>query len=294
MTPISEQQQELLSAALDGQLSAAEQAQLDQQLEHDLGLATEFAELRSMQALLQELPPVRPPRSFTLDPVIHAPKRRFWLSGWTRWVSVVGMFALVLTVGLQFTKQAEQSMTMAPTSRMLSTQSAASEPQQAANSESQNLDSAAPPMGTGSGSGPANPNEPTPAAGTADMTLMQQATDVASGAMPAMLEGYPTPMAYSSFPMSDTDDMARISPEQATAMAGNTLNDPMIERNETSSPDTINLEPPVLKGQVLEQPVAAPAAESESSLLLWFSIALVLGVGLAAGLVYWLKLYKQA
>ncbi|XSG75805.1 anti-sigma factor family protein [Herpetosiphon llansteffanensis] len=283
MTPISEQQQELLSAALDGQLSAAEQAQLDQQLEHDPGLAVEFAELRSMQALLQDLPPVRPPRSFTLDPALHAPKRSFWLSGWTRWVTVVGVFALMLTVGLQLTKQAEQSMTMAPELRMLSTEAPAMAQQDA------NNESIATPMDTGSG-GAANSAMPTP-----EMALLQQPTGAAAD---TMLGSYPPPaqpQAYASVPMSDTLDMARsISPEQATAMAGNPLNEPLIEPNGTSSPDTIELEQPVLKEQVLEQAAPAPAAESESSLLLWFSIALVLGVGLAFAMVYWFKLHKQA
>ncbi|WP_110515025.1 anti-sigma factor family protein [Herpetosiphon llansteffanensis] len=282
MTLISEQQQELLSAALDGQLSAAEQAQLDQQLEHDPGLAVEFAELRSMQALLQDLPPVRPPRSFTLDPALHAPKRSFWLSGWTRWVTVVGVFALMLTVGLQLTNQAEQSMTMAPESRILSTESAAVQSQQ--NDESANP--VATPMDTGSG-GAAMP--------TPEMALLQQPT---GGAADTMGGAYPPPAqpyAAGSVPMSDTLDMARsISPEQATALAGNPLNQPLIEPNRTSSPDTNELEQPVLKDQVLEQVAPAPAAESESSLLLWFSIALVLGVGLAFAMGYWFKLHKQA
>ncbi|MFD3164387.1 anti-sigma factor family protein [Herpetosiphon sp. NSE202] len=279
MTPISEQHQELLSAALDGQLSAAEQAQLDQQLEHDPGLAVEFAELRSMQALLQDLPPVRPPRSFTLDPALHAPKRSLWLSGWTRWVTVVGVFALMLTVGLQLTNQAEQSMTMAPESRIISTESAAVQSQQ-----NENENPAATSMSTARSAA-----MPTP-----EMALLQQPT---GGAADAMLGAYPPPAqpyAAGSGPMSDTSDMARsISPEQATAMAGNPLNEPLIEPNGTSSPDTISLEPPVLKDQVLEQAAPAPA-ESESSLLLWFSIALVLGVGLAFAMGYWFKLHKQA
>ena len=279
MTPISEQHQELLSAALDGQLSAAEQAQLDQQLEHDPSLAVEFAELRSMQALLQDLPPVRPPRSFTLDPALHAPKRSLWLSGWTRWVTVVGVFALMLTVGLQLTNQAEQSMTIAPKSQALSTESAAVQSQQ-----NENENPVAPSMSTARSAA-----MPTP-----EMALLQQPT---GGAADAMLGAYPPPAlpyAAGSGPMSDTSDMARsISPEQATAMAGNSLNQPLIEPNGTSSPDTISLEPSVLKDQVLEQAAPAPA-ESESSLLLWFSIALVLGVGLAFAMGYWFKLHKQA
>lgn len=285
MTPISEQQQELLSAALDGQLSAAEQAQLDQQLEHDHGLAAEFAELRSMQALLQELPPVRPPRSFTLDPAIHAPKRSFWLGGWMRWVGVVGALALMLTVGLQLTNQSEQSMTMAPMADSIDPQAA-----NGLNEHMNSTSAEAPPMG----SGPADPGQPTTAT-TEDTALMQQPTEqMVGGAAPAMIEGYPTPMAYSSIPISDTAGMARMSAEQATALAGNPLNDPLIDQNDPSSPGTLDLEQPVLKEQTpTAQPVPIAMAEPEPSLLLWFGIALVLGVGLAAAMVYWIKYFKQ-
>ncbi|GAA5529514.1 hypothetical protein [Herpetosiphon gulosus] len=288
MTPISEQQQELLSAALDGQLSAAEQAQLDQQLEYDHGLAAEFDELRSIQALLQELPPVRPPRSFTLDPAIHAPKRSFWLGGWMRWVGVVGAFALMLTVGLQLTNQTEQSMTMAPVADSINPQAANGVSEHMA-TENDAITAEAPPMGAGSDSGPADPDQPT----TADAEDMARMHPMVGGAAPAMIEGYPTPMAYSSIPISDTADMARMSAEQATAMAGSPLNNPLLEQNDTSSPDTLDLEQPELKQPPVVQPVSVTIAEPEPSLLLWFSIALVLGVGLAAAMVYWLKNFKQ-
>lgn len=286
MTPISEQQQELLSAALDGQLSAAEQAQLDQQLEHDHGLAAEFAELRSMQALLQELPPVRPPRSFTLDPAIHAPKRSFWLGGWMRWVGVVGALALMLTVGLQLTNQAGESMTMAPVAEMANPETANGISDRMA-TQNNNTSADAPPMGMGSG--PADPGQPSTVAAE-DSVLMQP---MVGGAAPAMLEGYPTPMAYSSLPMSDTAGMARMSAEQATALADSPLNDPLLEQNDTSSPDTLDLEQPELKQPPVVQPVPIAVAEPEPALWLWFSIALVLGVGLATGLVYWFKHFKQ-
>jgi hypothetical protein len=290
MTPISEQQQELLSAALDGQLSAAEQAQLDQQLEHDHGLAAEFAELRTMQALLQELPPVRPPRSFTLDPAIHAPKRSLWLGGWMRWVGVVGALALMLTVGLQLTNQTEQSLTMAPVAEMANPETANGVLDRMA-ADNNNTGAEAPPMGAGSGGSPADPGQTTI---TEDTALMQQPADpMVGGAAPAMLEGYPTPMAYSAIPITDDADMARMSIEQATAMAGSPLNNPLIEQNDTSSPDTLDLEQPELKQPPVVQPEPVAVAEPEPSLLLWFSIALVLGVGLAAAMVYWIKHFKQ-
>ena len=144
------------------------------------------------------------------------------------------------------------------------------------------------------GSGPADPGQPTTAT-TEDTALMQQPTEpMVGGAAPAMIEGYPTPMAYSSLPISDTADMARMSAEQATALAGSPLNSPLIDQNDTSSPDTLDLEQPVLKEQTpTAQPVPIAIAEPEPSLLLWFSIALVLGIGLAAAMAYWLKHFKQ-
>jgi len=59
---------ELLSAYLDGQLSEAARARLEQRLAADAELQAELGALRCTVALVRELPPVTPPRHFTLSP----------------------------------------------------------------------------------------------------------------------------------------------------------------------------------------------------------------------------------
>ncbi|HYF66267.1 MAG TPA: zf-HC2 domain-containing protein [Herpetosiphonaceae bacterium] len=100
MSTVSETQREQLSAYLDGMLPEAERRQLEQALQADAELAAELRDLQTTAALLRDLPPVRPPRSFTLDPATVAPRRRGLSFAWTRWAAVVGALALFLTVGL--------------------------------------------------------------------------------------------------------------------------------------------------------------------------------------------------
>lgn len=100
MSTVSETQREQLSAYLDGMLPEAERRQLDLALQSDPDLAAELRDLQTTAALLRDLPPVRPPRSFTLDPATVAPRRRTFGFAWTRWAAVVGALALFLTVGL--------------------------------------------------------------------------------------------------------------------------------------------------------------------------------------------------
>ena len=73
--PISPQDQEQLSALLDGQLSAGEQARLEARLQVEPRLRQELAELRNTAQALRGLPQVRAPRNFTLSPKLA---RRGW------------------------------------------------------------------------------------------------------------------------------------------------------------------------------------------------------------------------
>jgi hypothetical protein len=70
-----EQRDELLSAYLDGELSAEEQARLGAQLAADPALQAELEALRRTVALVRELPPVRIPRNFVLPPTRAARPR---------------------------------------------------------------------------------------------------------------------------------------------------------------------------------------------------------------------------
>ncbi len=57
---------EQLSAYLDGQLNEAEQRALHTRLSRERGLQRALAELRQVREALRALPPLRPPRNFTL------------------------------------------------------------------------------------------------------------------------------------------------------------------------------------------------------------------------------------
>lgn len=61
-----ERRDELLSAYVDGQLSAGEQARLEAQLATDPALRTELEALRHTVALVRDLPPMPIPRNFIL------------------------------------------------------------------------------------------------------------------------------------------------------------------------------------------------------------------------------------
>lgn len=93
---------ELLSAYIDNQLSVAERVGLEQRLRTEPLLRAELAELRATTELLRELEPVRPPRSFTLDPATAPRRVRFFPFAWVMQLGsgLAGM-ALVLLASVQ-------------------------------------------------------------------------------------------------------------------------------------------------------------------------------------------------
>ena len=70
-----ERRDELLSAYLDGQLSAEEQARLEAQLATDRPLQAELEALRHIVALVRDLPPVPIPRNFILPQTVATRSR---------------------------------------------------------------------------------------------------------------------------------------------------------------------------------------------------------------------------
>ncbi|HMQ34291.1 MAG TPA: anti-sigma factor, partial [Chloroflexaceae bacterium] len=68
LSSLPESDVELLSAYLDNQLGVAERVNLERRLEAEPALRAELAELREAVGAVRALEPVRPPRSFTLDP----------------------------------------------------------------------------------------------------------------------------------------------------------------------------------------------------------------------------------
>ena len=92
---------ELISAYIDGQLSAEERREVERRLDDEADLRLAYEELRATVQVLRDLEPVRPPRSFTLDPANVAlqrpPATRL---GWGRLLQVAGVFAAVLVAAI--------------------------------------------------------------------------------------------------------------------------------------------------------------------------------------------------
>lgn len=87
---------ERLSAYLDGQLSATDQRELVARLDREPQLRQALEELRQVRKALRALPPVRPPRNFTLTPAMVGrasarPSRGFAYA----WASALATLALV-------------------------------------------------------------------------------------------------------------------------------------------------------------------------------------------------------
>ena len=92
---------ELISAYIDGQLSAEERREVERRLDDEADLRLAYEELRATVQVLRDLEPVRLPRSLTLDPAKVAlqrpPATRL---GWGRLLQVAGVFAAVLVVAI--------------------------------------------------------------------------------------------------------------------------------------------------------------------------------------------------
>ncbi len=171
---------ELLSAYLDDQLSSIERGTLERRLEQESGLRLALNELQTTVTILRDLEPLRPPRSFTLDPasVRQAPLRRplSWFG--QLGTSLAGMM-LVLVASVQLLTAG------APTAGML----AAGEPEAA--------------MPFESFAAPTQTIAPSSAAEVAPAPMaLPEAADAAATDAPisgaAMLPQEPAPLATSS------------------------------------------------------------------------------------------------
>jgi hypothetical protein len=93
---------ELLSAYLDNQLSVAERIHIERRMEAEPALRVELEGLRATVGALRDLEPVRPPRSFTLDPAKVARPRRISPFAWIMQAgSGLAGLALVLMATVQ-------------------------------------------------------------------------------------------------------------------------------------------------------------------------------------------------
>ncbi|HEU5100251.1 MAG TPA: hypothetical protein VFU22_14585 [Roseiflexaceae bacterium] len=98
---LSDDELEQLSAYIDNQLASTERGALEQRLGRDPALRAALDELRGTVAVLHELAPLPPPRSFTLDPVAFAP-RPSPLFGWLRLGATLASVLLAITFAVEF------------------------------------------------------------------------------------------------------------------------------------------------------------------------------------------------
>ena len=94
---------ELLSAYLDGELSDHERISLEQRLSHESDLRTVLDDLRETIAMVRDLPTLKAPRNFTLDPAIYnrpAPwwKQLFTLNNVLQLSGAVGAIAAIMII----------------------------------------------------------------------------------------------------------------------------------------------------------------------------------------------------
>lgn len=103
----SERDLELLSAYLDGELSDRDKEAIDQRLVEDASLREALNDLRGTVLLVRQLPRLKAPRSFALDPAIYTPKQPWWKQLWTlgtvlQATGALGAAAAVLLVAAAF------------------------------------------------------------------------------------------------------------------------------------------------------------------------------------------------
>lgn len=111
-----EKRQEWVNAYLDGELSPGEVRRFEAELQQDPALRTELAQLRQIKASIQQLPQVRAPRNYTLDPAVYgAPAPRpavQWLPA-VRVATALAAFFFILTVVLDLMSPVGQMPFMA-------------------------------------------------------------------------------------------------------------------------------------------------------------------------------------
>lgn len=284
---MSEADSDLLSAYIDQQLSASERASLEQRLEQEPELRLALEELRATVEVLRALPPVTPPRSFTLPATTRAPGP--WLSlGMLRFGSTFASVLLMLTflpallraggelaqsggaarMGAAPTAPAAYEAAVFPTAAAAATAGLAMQPQ------------AAPEASPNPAAGivGAEPTAAAPAVADSAPTENAQArileeTSVAQ--VPQTLQGLPSDPASGS--SSDT----------GSAAGGNTVSPP-IATSGSSSPGTAALEPPA----VAPEPVELAPAEPPISLLNLLRLGLA-AVAVGCAVAFWRRRQQE-
>ena len=98
-----EKRQELLTAYLDDILSPKDKQRFEQQLQSDEALRRDLEQQRNIKEAMAQLPRLRAPRSFTLDPSLYSkpnPQRGLNLYPAVRTATVVAIFVFIALVSI--------------------------------------------------------------------------------------------------------------------------------------------------------------------------------------------------
>lgn len=230
-SPISQADLDLISAYIDGQLDGAALAAFTQRLDRDPALRTALWETQGALALLRDLGPLVPPRSFTLDERAVAPARpAFWQlpALWMR----LGSAAAAVLLAITFATSGDEMMAVP--------MSAASAPQPAPMA-------AEAPMAANGVAEDAAPTEPVLAgAAQPEAALLAPTEDAAAaadagGATAPTEEGLPdlgTSLMQVEAATPDPSAAAKLQSEGPAVSASRV----QIQSQDSSSPDTSQLE----------------------------------------------------
>lgn len=277
-TPLTEQDLILLNAYLDGELTAAEHADLEARLAEDEHLQAELESLRVTAALLGMTERVRVPRNFTLDPAVYGrPARVGWwaslgLGEFGTWATAgVTVLAVLVCVGAMLMMRGGTRTADMPSVAQFAPQP----PQEVAVAEETEEPAAEDAW---------MESQPTYAASKLGAADTAAATEEPAAAEPAELP-VPAPTdAGGGVGGGPSEEMMTAEADGGTGAAGSTISateeTPLGERNTTmavagtptqaqaSEPPSIEMLPmPALTEGELEQANAAPSLTAEEALL---------------------------
>jgi len=237
---------ELLSAYIDLRLGDSERAALERRLSQEPVLRGVLDELRATVALLHDLEPLKPPRSFTIAAPAAAP-RRFWAYPWSAIGSALVALACLLTFSYALIRSSGSgSPAAAPAPAAM--QEAAAPTAAAAGGAAQDSTMR---QGTAVTAAPAA--EAAPAAPAAAAPTMMAASGAgAIATVPPATPAQPQAADSAAPPAAATPASAALKSTDATSQQPYNA---LVATSEISSPGTI----------ALEQPPAAPAANSAPS-----------------------------
>lgn len=259
---------ELLSAYIDNQLGAAERALLDRRLGAEPRLRAELEEMRAAVDLLRDLQPVRPPRSFTLDPATAPRPRRVLPLAWFMQLGGgLAGFALVLLASLQVLTGPVGGMAGAPAPPAAMMSEAAPAPTAADTSAMMQVAEAtqapaatmAPLMSTEAPAAAAAQAAPEAPAAAESGAAPEATTDPAAMTGPAPQEPPAGDVARESTQANDATASDTAADPYVGSGGGEAFGTPEIAASNPSSPDTGNLDMPPPAPKSGPEPAGPPA-----------------------------------